>query len=300
MRNKLILSIIAISLVLAIIWYYMGGSTEKKPIVINADAVTAKKVIVEKTPDKSLNTHNSKPQTKIKYNTIPDEISIELSLQKFSQEPLLELVLLTKHITDCSRYSRFNFNGMAPSKKREKQALSFIEECKDFQSQYPNISKLRKNKKAELMFFALASESKYSELVQKGVAYKFMGDNQKQEFMQEIIQTALASGNGHIIAMLSEIFISSESHGFLKQLSGVLGTINLQYTQLIANQAIIQFSCQFSDGESCIATSHYMLQQCFLDANACGLDVQTWFQTNNTNAHNRDIKKLVDFFDFNY
>jgi len=56
------------------------------------------------------------------------------------------------------------------------------------------------------------------------------------------------------------------------------------------------FSCQFSEAQGCSATSLYMYEQCQSDELAGGLDVQTWFDRNNSPAHNRDIAKLVYFF----
>lgn len=246
--------------------------------------------------NKKIITKNEVTKTLNPSQAIPEEVVVELAQQQFSQSLFLEMAIATKQLTDCSRYTHFNFANNLLSIKREQLILDYQVYCKEIKLQYSAVSESKKNRSNELMFMNLAMNSEFSDLIQKGMAFEFFDEEQRFEFLEETINVVINSHNGFIISMLPGIFKSSDSRIYVNNLSNTLGTINQQYTMDIAEQAITLLSCQYNQGLSCKATSSFMLKQCLDDDKACGLDVETWFESNHTDAHNRDIKILKTYF----
>ena len=292
MRNKITYTLIVIVLIITGSWYYSNKekTTVAKPVASQTDKhlTNQQDVITSEKKNQSPNVNKPIP--------IPQEITIELSQQKFSQEPFIEIMLVKMKQNLCKRYLSNSDRSFVATKKQQKLFVEFQDNCQILESQYPHVFESDMNKKVQFMVMTMLSESKYVGLLQKGLGYKFMSAEQKQQFSKEIIYTILTSKNGLLISMLPGFFKSPDSPIFMKQLSDTLGTKNLLYTQLISEQAVTLFSCQFSEAQSCSATSLYMYQQCQFDDSACGLDVQAWFERNHSPAHNRDIAKLVYFF----
>jgi hypothetical protein len=227
---------------------------------------------------------------------IPKDVIAELNQQQFSKSPNLELLIITKQLRNCNLYTFIDSSNNLPSVKREQLILDYQVYCKNNISHYSAINEANKARDAQLIVMNLAMESEFSNLLQKGITFEFFDDEQKIKYFEDTIKTYINSHNGFIIAMLPDMAKSTDIKIYVNELSNVLGTINQKYTMDIADQALTLLSCQYSQGLSCTSTSHYMIKQCLADDKACGLDVQTWFKSNHTVAHNRDIDILVDLF----
>jgi hypothetical protein len=229
-------------------------------------------------------------------DTIPEEVIAELAQQQFSKSPYLELLIITKQLRNCNLYTFIDSSKNLSSVNREQLILDYQVYCKNNISQYSAINEANKARGAQFIVMNLAMESEFSNLLQKGITFEFFDDEQKIKYFEDTIKTYINSQNGFIISMLPDMAKSTDIRMYVNQLSNILGTINQKYTMDIAEQALTLLSCQYSQGLSCTRISHYMLKQCIADDKACGLDVQTWFTSNHTEAHNRDIDILVDLF----
>ncbi len=107
----------------------------------------------------------------------------------------------------------------------------------------------------------------------------------------------LKSQSAPLISALQAISREKEMQPYLNQLATILGTVNASYAQQILQQATTLYSCQYNQSITCSPSSQYMFEQCIEYEQACGLDVPTWFELNHTKAHNRDIAKLIAYFE---
>ena len=228
---------------------------------------------------------------------IPDDIIQEISQELYSSEPIIEVITASKLMFDCQSKKYLNHSVSKISKKYEVMYLKSQKDCDEILNNFPLISEISENKEFEHLFMKVAMQSDYAKFFQKTMAQQFMSDEEKQALETETIKLITNSKNAPIIELLGEMPLTGRSQPYYNQLFIVLGTLNSNYAKLILSQSSILFSCQYNQGITCSPTSTYMLKQCVQNDSACGLDVQTWFQTHNTPAHNRDIAKLVDFLE---
>jgi len=241
-----------------------------------------------------------KPKTKkqkVKALQVADDIAQELSQQKYSDEPLLEIATVSFLLDDCKKSGSLSYSHLKPSAKRESLFLEFKDNCETLFDDYPILTQSKSRKETEMTMLKIAMQSKYAGMIERAMGLKYLALEQKQEFLMEATQLIYSSKNAKIISFMGEMPYNSESKPFFNLLFDTLGTIDPIYTKMILSQASVLFSCQFNDGMTCSPTSKYMLGQCYQYENACGLDLQTWFQTHHTPAHNRDIAKVIVLFE---
>lgn len=300
MRNRIIIALLILVIGFLLLSYLsMTSGTHK--------ATNLEQPIKQmKTQDPIKNTKKLKVNQKTKGNTkkkinalqIPEDIALELSQQKYSSEPLLEVATISLLLDDCKKRSSFNFiRRQKSSELLEEMILNYQDKCQDFIYDYPILSNLGTKNELDMIILNIAMQSDYADFFQKGMAVQYLSDEEKQNFLTDAIKLIITSKSASLIVKIGELPLSAESQPYFNQLFKNLGTISPIYTRLILTQASVLFSCQYNEGMTCSPISTYMLKQCFENENACGLDVQTWFQTNNTPAHNRDIAKLIDFFE---
>jgi hypothetical protein len=291
MLNKIIIVILIMTVVILLI-----ARNEWSPTLVSSLLTLNNKQDKTLIQNKQIDIKKEIPKHQKPIHPIPQEVAVELAQKQFSQSPYLEMLIVTKQLRNCGLYSYLNLSSNIPSIKREQLILDYQVYCKKITSQYLTISEAFKARKTELIVMNLAMDSDFSEIIQQAMAFEFFDEEQKIKFFEKSIKTYINSHNGLIISMLPDMSRSSDTRIYVNELSNILGTINQKYTMKIAEQALTLLSCQYSQGLSCMSTSNFMIKQCLADDKACGLDVEKWFKSNHTDAHNRDIDILVNLF----
>jgi len=291
MRNKTTIAVL-ILFIGCLLASYLPIKSRTHKATNNEHSINQKKT---QGPIKNLKSKKLKKKTKALQ--VPEDIIQELSQQKYSSEPLLEVATVTLLLEDCKKGSSVNLSRQKSSEIFEEMIIKYQNNCQDILNNYPIISNLGSKNESEMMMLKIAMQSDYAEFFEKGMALQFQSDEVTQNFLIDAIKLITRSKSASLIVKIGELPLSLESQPYFNQLFEILGTINPVYTKHILTQASVLLSCQYNKGMTCSPISTYMLKQCFEYEEACGLDVQTWFQTHNTPAHNRDIAKLVDFLE---
>jgi len=237
-----------------------------------------------------------------KKEKLEDDFYHELSAQRYSKEPVVEMISLAWELEKCNKYKYYDtrknyYKNFVLKQKQKHMFEAFDTGCQNFKKNYPVLSQSMEKLDAKLLFISLAASSPYADLVQRGMNYKKMTPVEQREFNDEMAIALLKSNNAQLLLVF--VKISSEETFFrgLLELEEVLRSANSVYIQMIAEQAAMLLSCQFNAGISCKAESSvYMLQQCIAEEAACGLDVETWFKMQFTAAHYRDVELMLTYF----
>ena len=294
MRNKLLLIVLSIA-VLAII--NLKNNTQ---VLTVSEKNLVTKEIVDSETDKIRKTsqQNKKPK-----KPIPQlqKLYQELSVENYSKEPIIELTAAALGYMTCNKMEKrdtrkFHNRYYQTSKKLQIQIEKLSQSCNTLKSQYPSIINSDKGIDSKLLFLSLASTSQYSELIQRGMSIEHMAKQQQNEYFLEVIKAILHSKNAQLISMLSEVLSEPVVYNEILHTAKILGTINRDYLVLISKQAVSLLACEYNNGMTCSDIGDYMLNACEANDEACGIDLQTWFAYNHTEAHNRDIYIVLDYF----
>ncbi len=296
MRNKII-GLVIITLVFSY-WFYEGKSEKvlpKQQTLSSTETKEEKNLKTKSEPNKN----PKKSLKKVAELDVPEDILFELSQQQFSPEPIIELMSVTFLDRDCRKIGYMNIDSdESDGMKRVKTLQGECQKQRNsIHNDYPAYFEKKTGKDAEALFFKLAFQSKYANLIQRGMGMKFMSDEGKNQFFEDFFNLILTTENGPLIVSINEMFRESETLALLNKLSTRLGTINPSYTKLIIQQSTVLYSCQYNQSITCSPSSKYMIEQCYYHETACGLDVPTWFELNHTKAHNRDIAKMIRYFE---
>jgi len=229
-----------------------------------------------------------------------DEVMFELSQQQFSEEPFVELLSILAMGQSCQRMNYYELNYEEIQYTQEAQSLlaKNKQNCQTLLEAYPQIgSEYNKSDKGRMLMLKLASESQYAEFVQKAMGVKYMDDEVKNKFIAEMFAHVITSQSAPLIVQLQGMSREKEMQPYINQLAIILGVVNSSYTKQILQQATVMYSCQYNQSITCSPSSQYMLEHCIEYEDACGLDVPTWFELNHTKAHNRDIAKMIRYFE---
>ncbi len=296
MPNKII-SLVIITLVFAY-WLYEDKGEKKLPkqqALSSTQTKKEKNLKIKSEPNKQ----PKKVLKKVAELDVPEDILFELSQQQFSPEPIIEMLSVTYLDRDCRQIGYMIIDlDEGDGIKRVKKLLNKCQKKRNsLHNDYPTYLEKKTGKEAEALFFKLAFKSKYVDLIQRGMGMDYMNDEGKNQFFEEVFNLIITTENGPLIASTNEIVNGSKALMFLNKLSTILGTINPNYTSLITQQASTLYSCQYNQAITCSPSSKYMIEQCYYHETACGLDVPTWFKLNHTKAHNRDIAKMIRYFE---
>lgn len=286
MRNKVLWIVVLLISVHLYQQQYDQKTTEVKVVIrkLNEDSQLKKEDIPkQRLPNKKISEQDQ----------VFKQLKQELSLQQFSRDPFFEAVVASMLHFDCDSLNRYSRNNL--SEKQRDVMSKFQIKCHQHKQNYPLLNKML-GEQNQVMIMKMALESPHTDLVQKLMSRKFMNDEQKGLVMIELIDKILSSENGHMIGLLSQIIKSDDAQQYIFQLSEAAGIFDHFYAEMVISRAFQLFSCQFNSGESCLGTGYYMVQQCDKYPQACGMDIQSWFELHHTVAHNRDIHKLIDLF----
>lgn len=293
MRNKVY---VVITLLILIIVVLLTHDKPFEGFKLNRTKLTS----IEQVSKNNINEKASvlkKAKNKSKKNKnmqVSDDILDELSQKNFSSEPFVELLTVTYILQDCKRNGVTDFGKI---EQLEKLIVKRSENCLKFKSDYPLVATKINSKEFESLIMKIALQSKYANVIQKGMTMRFMDQAFRNDFLEEVVGIILQSQNGPLITSLEKLFKSGEGSFLINKISKELGTINSNYSELVFQQAITLYSCQYSESITCLPSSKYMLRQCSEDERACGVDVLTWFQLSHTDAYNRDIAKVVNYLE---
>lgn len=295
MQNKSYIVLVLIALIAFVL-------SKQDFIVSNEINKNGSKPVVESTENKLVIKERvlNKPKSGAKENVnvqLQEDIFVELNQQKFSSEPIVEFMTVTYIVSKCKKGGLVDFNSVSQSKKLEKLMFERSKKCQNLIKDYPTLASKKRSKDLKPIMVELALKSQYAETMKKAMAMSFMDQEGKDDFLQEFVGLILKSQNGPLISSLMELITSLEGRFLVNKLSGLLGTINNSYTEFVYQQAVILYSCNYTDAITCLPSSEYMITQCYNYEGACGLDVATWFALNHTSAHNRDIARVMDFLE---
>jgi len=308
MRNKKLTSVILIAgFVIFSLTYFMKHTHN---IENNNDSNINQKIVPVKHNGNNLlaeqeqkTTVNPQKQNKSSKNTnsIRDDLYQDLSFQKYSDDPIVEFTSIALEFANCTKMARrdtrkYYNQYFNTSHKLQAQIEKLSQSCDELKVHYPTIINFDKHFDSKMLILSLASSSKYASLIQRGIGFRQLGKQQENEFIFEVFVTILHSENAQLITLLSELAREPQAYSEILPIAGILNTINVQYLKLISEQAIVLVACQYNNGITCSDTGSYMLKICSHEEKACGVDVKTWFATNHTDAHNRDIKIVFDYF----
>lgn len=297
MRNKVYITFTLIVLIALVIVLSKQNTIEVKESTQNqfTSIKQATKVMLNKKV-KNLNKVEKKPEEIVSLQ-VNEDILEELNQQRFSTEPFVELMTVTYMVSECKQRGKPGLSDSNQHEKLEKLWLEYSKKCLNIISDYPVLSSKNRSKELKTIMMKMAFKSQYADMIQRGMAMKFMGEEGKEDFLQEVVGLVLRSQNGPLISSLKDIVRGSEGTFLFNKVSELLGTINNSYTKFVYQQAVILYSCNFTESVTCLPSSQYMITQCYSDEIACGLDVPTWFGLNHTEAHNRDIARVMDFLE---
>ncbi len=267
----------------------------KKPLVKN-DSIP--KLIIKEQPvalkTKAISEHS-------KYEEPIDIIYRELSAERYSSEPALELGSVMKEILDCGyvkSYKRYKFIEKISqlSKIQQKTYLNYQDNCREIKDTYPSIVEYNQSRSSKQDFLWILMNSPYRELAIKSKNLKKLDPNEQEPIIFELTRTIIKTKNAQMLLFLSTVLTDESLFLNALKLPQVLSTVNTDYVQMIIGQATVLMSCQYNNGITCAPSSHTMTVICFEDERACGMDVGSWFKYNHTFSHNQDIYKVIAYF----
>ena len=286
-------------------WFGIDRNKDKKIISKDSVKITKSSHIKKTNEIKKTPLHSSPKMTltkakEAKEASANDEVMFELSQQQFSEEPFVELLSILAMGQSCQRMNYYELNYEEIQYTQEAQSLlaKNKQNCQTLLEAYPQIgSEYNKSDKGRMLMLKLASESQYAEFVQKAMGVKYMDDEVKNKFIAEMFAHVITSQSAPLIVQLQGMSREKEMQPYINQLAIILGVVNSSYTKQILQQATVMYSCQYNQSITCSPSSQYMLEHCIEYEDACGLDVPTWFELNHTKAHNRDIAKMIRYFE---
>jgi uncharacterized protein YxeA len=304
MHNKKLIIIVLVVIIITALgfWFRITRSEPKETLVKNSVSITKaidtkEEIKIKKESPQTSENIASKKDEESNNN---DDVMYELSQQQFSEEPVVELLSILAMGESCQRmnYYELNYEETKFSQKAHLLLAKNKQDCQTLLETYPQIgSEYNKSNKGRMLILKLASESHYLDFVQKAMGVKYMDNEAKNLFIAEMFAHVLKSQSAPLISQLQIMSREKEMQTYMNRLATILGTVNSSYTQQILQQATVLYACQYNQSITCSPSSQYMLEQCIGYEQACGLDVPTWFELNHTKAHNRDIAKMIRYFE---
>lgn len=305
MQNKLSI-LLAISIILFIgINYYDSNKTKPKAPKTN--------FIKPKKPQKKIETQTKPKPTGI-YNrtTIPKEIPSnptisefntekytslleELTYEKYSSDPIEELFSIAKEVQWCKSSTQILDANSDKIQNYQTFKNTLEQDCKKIFKTYPNIKNIKSDKQTAEFITNNFFNSKYYDLFSRMFAKE-----KSPNLSKDIITTFLKSKNAQFISSLPSLHRHFSIDFLHNKVQTKIGGDNNQYIELITQQALEIFACQFNDGITCKPSSKFMLRKCVKNSDLCGKGILFWYENYISSGHRNDIEQAIDMLKNNF
>jgi len=268
------------------------NTTPEKTIKINNNKLKNKTIQINKASTKTQKTDFTQQEIEL-IQSIITEIGINKDAQSLKTLQKVEAKFHTCHM--LKQYSsRFDKNPVSYSEKQKTYLKNATSNCTKLMSKYQMFSLVYNSR----IYNELRSEILAGTEAQLLNRYSKPKSSEQEMYnqTQQITQEFLTEKNPFILE--STLMMQRQSRFLIKNSSiyTTLGSHNIEYLNMINNQALTLISCQFDQSQTCSSNSNTMLTACFNDEQACGLNVQDWYQSFFTQAHLDDIDLLVNYY----
>ena len=297
MPNKITLMLL---LILALLAYYFFNEINNKPPnninkSNNEQKILAKKTIkrpkhrqtpVEDETQYEEDNNNTIDDDEIEEQEPDDEIlALMIQRQQYSTDPTIEILSTMLEYQSCKDIS-YRFDNIKENSLKKQLQEKVLKQCQFVRENHDILNPYRSDRKVKEFL-----QNKLFDSPSKTEFLHLFDITDKTQAKEGMFNFILKSKSAQLLSIIKK---ASRVPTFYHAIKNQLGISNEPYINMISNEAIHMFACQYQNGMTCTNTSAFMMDKCKNEQVLCGKDSEYWFDHYIYSGHKAEIQKVME------
>ena len=299
MRYKYVIPLLVMVGIGWVVWLRWAKPVQTESMTMQNDSVGSIEVVdsidlptdVNSEPKQETVAFDSKPSLKDQSVEL-DQFVAQFDERRYSDDLQVEVSSVFFEHTQCrNNILGWNFKGTELNAQQIALKNDLEAFCADLQEQYPML-RTNHQKKIRDTFFAKKPQQGLAFLMNR--ITRDLPSREYNQRMLDLIQESHRQRNGQFLTMIH----SAKGYRFESLLFETqwLEGGDVYYLHQLREIALVKLSCAFQSGITCSPIGNFMLQQCSMDIESCGMKFSDWYDHYLTNAMKADVELLMALY----